>query len=31
MLIYQGALGFKLWTGVDPLVDEMFKAVNLSD
>jgi shikimate dehydrogenase len=24
MLVYQGALGFKLWTGVEPLVKEMF-------
>jgi|GEM_PF-2555536 len=23
MLIYQGAAGFKLWTGVEPLIDEM--------
>jgi shikimate dehydrogenase len=24
MLVHQGALGFKLWTGVEPLVEEMF-------
>jgi len=27
MLIYQGAAAFKLWTGVEPLVDEMTKTV----
>lgn len=27
MLVYQGALAFKLWTGIDPPVDEMFDAV----
>jgi shikimate dehydrogenase len=24
MLVHQGALGFKLWTGVEPLIDAMF-------
>jgi shikimate dehydrogenase len=26
MLIYQGAAGFKLWTGIDPLIPEMTEA-----
>ncbi len=26
MLIYQGAAGFKLWTGIDPLIAEMTEA-----
>jgi shikimate dehydrogenase len=30
MLVYQGALAFKLWTGIEPIVEEMFTAVNLS-
>jgi len=29
MLVHQGALGFKLWTGVDPIIEEMFLAMNL--
>ncbi|MDJ0784030.1 MAG: shikimate dehydrogenase [Desulfosarcinaceae bacterium] len=29
MLVHQGALGFRLWTGVDPIIDEMFQALNL--
>ncbi|MGB5986222.1 MAG: shikimate dehydrogenase, partial [Desulfobacterales bacterium] len=28
MLVYQGALAFKLWTGLDPPVEEMFAALN---
>jgi shikimate dehydrogenase len=28
MLVYQGALAFKLWTGIEPIVEEMFAAVN---
>jgi shikimate dehydrogenase len=27
MLVHQGALGFKMWTGVDPIVEEMFAAM----
>jgi len=27
MLVYQGAEAFRLWTGTEPLVDEMFAAV----
>ena len=30
MLVYQGALAFKLWTGIEPIVEEMFTAVHLS-
>jgi shikimate dehydrogenase len=30
MLVYQGALAFKLWTGIEPIIAEMFAAVNLS-
>jgi shikimate dehydrogenase len=29
MLVHQGALGFKLWTGVDPIIEEMFQALDL--
>jgi shikimate dehydrogenase len=28
MLVYQGAIGFKLWTGLDAPVDEMYKALS---
>ena len=28
MLVYQGAEAFKLWTGVEPLIDVMFEAVS---
>ena len=27
MLVYQGALAFKLWTGTEPIIEEMFAAV----
>lgn len=27
MLIHQGALGFRLWTGVEPDIEEMYRAV----
>jgi shikimate dehydrogenase len=27
MLVHQGALGFKMWTGVEPIVEEMFAAM----
>jgi shikimate dehydrogenase len=27
MLVHQGALGFKMWTGVEPVIDEMFAAM----
>jgi shikimate dehydrogenase len=29
MLIYQGALAFELWTGIEPIIGEMFTTVNL--
>jgi len=29
MLIYQGAEQFRLWTGQEPPVEEMFKAAKL--
>jgi shikimate dehydrogenase len=28
MLVYQGALAFKLWTGIEPIAEEMFSAAN---
>jgi shikimate dehydrogenase len=30
MLIYQGALAFNLWTGMEPMVEEMISAVNVN-
>jgi shikimate dehydrogenase len=30
MLVYQGALAFKLWTGIEPIVEEMYTAVSPS-
>ncbi|MFZ7127916.1 MAG: shikimate dehydrogenase [Desulfobacterales bacterium] len=29
MLVYQGALAFKLWTGIEPIVEEMFAALKV--
>lgn len=28
MLVHQGALGFKIWTGVEPIVEEMFAVID---
>jgi shikimate dehydrogenase len=28
MLVYQGAIGFKLWTGLDAPVEAMYKALS---
>lgn len=28
MLVHQGALGFKMWTGVEPIIEEMFAGMD---